>query len=152
MYSNVVKKSNKGKVIDKTEFIDIDGFLMGSNRKVFKINDCSIKKIKVVNKKLANPLVSKKVEKLYQNLISVLTELLIDDDDSGDAFREALNRIEKFRLEIKVKYRKFLKQKELEKMAKQLKILQKNAEARLLEVQNSFYEQMRATNESKRSR
>ena len=61
----------------------------------------------------------------FKKLINLLTELIVSDDDSGDTFREALNQIEKFRLEIKNKYRVFLENKELEEMAKKLKMLKK---------------------------
>lgn len=141
--------SNKGKLVDKTELVELTGFMMASKSKVFKINGSDIKEIKVVNKKLANPLVSKKVFKKYNKLIAYLTELLIDDDDSGETFREALNEIEKFRLEIKIKYREFLKQKELEMMSKQLVALQKEAKLRLEEIRASYLEM---TNENRRSR
>lgn len=40
---------------------------------------------------------------------------------------EVLNRIEKFREEIKIKYRKYLKRKELEQMATHLQFLKKQA-------------------------
>jgi hypoxanthine phosphoribosyltransferase len=150
MYSVSNKKyKNKGKILDKTELIDISGFMMSSKKKVFKINDTEVREIKVVNKKLANPLVSRKVNTKYKKLIVYLTDLLVDDDDTGDSFREALNQIEKFRLEIKNKYREFLKQKELEMMSKQLTALKKEANARLLEIQNSYEELM---NENKRSK
>lgn len=140
---------NKGKLVDKTELVELTGFMMASRSKVFKINGCDIREIKVINKKLANPLVSKKVLKKYNKLIAYLTELLVDDDDSGETFREALNQIEKFRLEIKVKYREFLKQKELEMMSKQLRTLQKEAKARLEEIKASYLEMM---NENRRSK
>lgn len=140
---------NNGKLIDKMELIELTGFMMTSRSKVFKINGCDIKEIKVVNKKLANPLVSKKVLKKYNKLIAYLTELLIDDDDSGETFREALNQIEKFRLEIKIKYRNFLKQKELEMMSKQLMALQKAAKLRLEEIRASYLEMQ---NENRRSK
>lgn len=140
---------NNGKLIDKMELIELTGFMMTSRSKVFKINGCDIKEIKVVNKKLANPLVSKKVLKKYNKLIAYLTELLIDDDDSGETFREALNQIEKFRLEIKIKYRNFLKQKELEMMSKQLMALQKEAKLRLEEIRASYLEMQ---NENRRSK
>lgn len=150
MYSVMGKDySNKGKLVDKTELVELTGFMMASKSKVFKINGSDIKEIKVVNKKLANPLVSKKVFKKYNKLIAYLTELLIDDDDSGETFREALNEIEKFRLEIKIKYREFLKQKELEMMSKQLVALQKEAKLRLEEIRASYLEM---TNENRRSR
>lgn len=140
---------NKGKLVDKMELVELTGFMMASRSKVFKINGCDIKEIKVVNKKLANPLVSKKVLKKYNKLIAYLTELLIDDDDSGETFREALNQIEKFRLEIKIKYRNFLKQKELEMMSKQLMALQKEAKLRLEEIRASYLEMQ---NENRRSK
>ena len=150
MYSvNNTNFVNKGKVLDKTYFIDIDGFLMASKNKVFKIEDNEVKGIKVVNKTLANPLVSRKVFQKYNRLISYLTELLVEDDDDGETCREALNQIEKFRLEIKNKYREFLKQQELEKMSKQLMLLKKEANRKLMEIQNSYLEYQNQSNRSK---
>jgi len=148
MYSVDSKKKNKNKLIDKTEIIELDGFMMGSKNKTFKIDGNEVRDIKVVDTKLASSLVTKQVSKKYEKLINYLTELLIDDDDSGETYREALNQIEKFRQEIKNKYRKFLKQKELEMMSKKLVVLQKEANKRLLEIQNSYkYE-----NENRRSK
>ena len=133
---------NNGHMLDKTELMDIDGFLMGSNRKVYSISGCDIKKISISYKTLANPVVFDKVKEKYDILVQYLTEILIDDDndESGDAYREALNRIEKFRLIIKNKYRKYLTKKELEYMSKHLVFLQKELNKKLLETHNSFIE------------
>jgi len=138
MYS-VVDSKNKNRMLDKTELMDVDGFLMGSKNKIFKINKSDIREIKVVNKKLANPLVSKKVSKEYEKLIAYLADVLVDDDDTGDTCREALNQIERFRVQIKNKYREYLTNKELEKMSKQLKLLQKELQQKLMIIQNSYY-------------
>ena len=150
MYSvSNLKYVNKGRLMDKTELLDIDGFLMASKNKVFQIQGCRIREIKVVQKKLASPLVSKKVFLKYERLIALLTELLLEDDDSGETCREALNRIEKFRLEIKNKYRAYLKKVELEYMSKQLMTLQKEAQKRLLEIHNSYVDSMSHSNRSR---
>ena len=150
MYSVDNKKyKNKNKLIDKTELIELEGFMMGSKNKVFTIENIEVKNIRVVDTKLASGLVNKQVLKKYNKLISYLTELLISDDDSGDTCREALNQIEKFRQEIKNKYRKYLKQKELEMMSKQLIALQKEANNRLIEINEFLYKYQ---NESKRSK
>lgn len=133
------KKKTKKKINDFNEILTLEGFLMSSKKEGLKINNQLIKNLQIVNKKLAYPLVSKKVEKKYLKLISLLTELLISDDEEGTTFREALNQIEKFRLEIKNKYRAYLKQKELEMMSKQLSSLQNEAKMRLFQIQESLY-------------
>ena len=140
---------NKAKLVDKNELLSVNGFMMASSKKKFKIDDSSIDNIKVVNKRLANPLAAKKVEKKYNKLIVILTDLLIDDDDSGDSYREVLNQIEKFRLEVKNKYREYLKRNELEKMSHQLKMLQKEAMDKLIELQNSYLDYSNSNNRSR---
>lgn len=141
-----INNKKKKKLTPKEELINIDGFLMASKRKVFKINGAEIREIKVVNKKLANPLVYKKVLQKYNILINLLTDLLVGDDDSGDSYREALNQIEKFRLEIKNKYRRYLKKNELEKMSKQLMTLKKEANKKIIELRNSYLEYQNQSN------
>ena len=138
MYS-ISKDKIKGKVDNE---LLVDGFLMTSNKKSFKIGTSKIKGVTISNKKLAYPIVSDKVMRKYNKLISYLTELMVDDDPTGDAMREVLNRIEKFRLEIKIKYRKYLKKKDLEMMSKKLLKLQKLAQQRLLEIQNEYFESL----------
>lgn len=141
----VVHKDNRMRVIS---YEIIDGFLMGSTNKTYMIASMPLKNIKICSLFLASPMVTDLVLKKYNKLVFYLTDLLVDDDDSGDSFREALNQIEKFRLEIKVKYRDYLKRKELEMMSKQLMRLQKEANDRLLEIHNSFVQTM----EEKRSK
>ena len=148
MYSINQSIINTG-YLGEMNYVD-NGFVLGSRNKVFAIAGMAVKNIIIYTKHLASVLVSEKVMTKFQKLIIVLTELLVDDDDSGDSFREALNHIEKFRLEIKNKYRNYLKQKELEMMSKQLTSLQKVANERLLEIHNSYLESL--NNENKRSK
>ncbi len=145
MYS-VSEKKTKGKIIDT---ISINGFPMGSKDKVFKISNSKVRKIKITNKKLANPLVSKKVMKQYNKLIEYLTESLLDEDDDGETCREALNQIEKFRLIIKNKYREFLKKKEIETMSKQLVLLKKELLKKEIQIRDSYLEYIDSNKRSK---
>lgn len=140
MYSisrkKVVKKKWKFKNFES--LCNLDGFLMPSSRNGFNICNQKITYINVVDIELAKPIVRKFVSTKYKKLIKTLTELLISDDDSGDTFRLALDKIEKFRMEVKNKYRRFLEQKELEIMAKQLSALQKQAKLEFAELQNNL--------------
>lgn len=140
MYSisrkKVIKK--KWKYQDFDQIKNLDGFLMPSRGNKFRIHEMVVKDILVVDVMLAKGLVRDYVDKKYKKLIAELTELLISDDDTGEPFRIALNRIEKFRLEVKNKYRIYLEKKELEIMAKQLSTLQKQAKLEFAELQNSL--------------
>lgn len=145
MYSVNSTKKVKGKM---AEFVIHNSFPMGNSNKVYKIQGCDIRSIRVAGASLASPMVMDLVQKKYRKLINQLAELLTDDDDSGDSIREALNQIEKFRLEVKNKYRDFLKKKEIELMSTQLMILQKEAMTKYLDIRNSFIKR----EENKRSK
>lgn len=140
MYSvsrkKVIKK--KWKFKDFSQFKNLEGFLMPSRNNTFTINKQVIRNIKIINVDLAKGIVRDFVSKKYKKLIKNLTELLISDDDTGESFRLVLDRIEKFRMEIKNKYRIYLEKKELEIMAKQLSALQKQAKLEFAELQNNL--------------
>ena len=137
MYSIVIKK-NKYKLADKKELINLDGFLFG--RKTHKINGVTINNLTIHNKKITHKIVKIQVDKKYDKLIVLLTELLVSDDDSGSGIREALNEIEKFRQIIKNKYREYLTKKDLEAMSNKLTMIKKEANKRLIEIENYFME------------
>lgn len=120
------------------ELEKLDSFLMPSKAGGFSIAGQKITDVRIFNVIFARPMVTKVVNNKYKKLIAAVTELLISDDDSGDSFRLALTQIEKFRQEIKNKYRVFLEQKELNLMAKQLSTLQKEAKNRFAELQSSL--------------
>lgn len=131
MYSVV-----KAKINGDLDYISEEGFVLGKKDAVFEVNNTNVKNIEVCDRKLANPVVYVKVNTMYKKLLNLLAELLTDDDDSGDSYREALNQIERFRMIIKNKYRDFLLRQDLEKMSKKLVILQKEANNKLLEIHN----------------
>ena len=139
MYSINSDLKLKGRIED---IVELEGFPLGSMNRVYKISGANIMKISISDKELANPFASKVVSEKYKKLIQYLTNLLIDDDDdTGESLREALNHIEKFRLEIKNKYRDYLKRKELDIMAKQLMVLQKELNERLIQIREELINQ-----------
>lgn len=136
---NYIVKNEKRANILSTKVI-IEGFLLPSKTKKFLIDGQKITNIMIINKKLASPFVTKIVLKKYQKLIKKLTELFISEEDEGTTMNEVLNEIEKFKDEIKRKYRKYLKRKELEKMSYELKILRQEAKRKQMELYYSVGE------------
>lgn len=152
MYSikKIKKVPKKMKFSNICELEKLNSFLMPSRTNGFTICDQIIRNIRIFDVILARPMVIKMVDKKYKKVIAYVTELLISDDDSGDSFRLALTEMEKFRQEIKNKYRAFLEQEELNFMAKQLSMLQKQAKDQFAELQNNLV--MRNTNTSGKNR
>lgn len=144
-----VKTNNKAskKIINKVDFVNLDGFLMLSKKQYFIINSERIKDIKVVDNELIKAMVSKKVKAKYKRLIAKITELFLDEDgDEAGNMSEVLNRIEKFRQEIKYKYRSYLEKKEISLMAKQLRNLQKEAQKRYIDATTYTYTETKGKN------
>ena len=136
MYKVNNKKIKKGKITTKINIINLDGYVMHTKNKYFIIEGEKITDIKVIDKGLINSVVSEIVEKKFKKLIQEITELFINEDDSEGSMNEVLNRIEKFRQEIKNKYRAYLKEEELKLMGNQLKRLQKEARKKKEELIN----------------
>lgn len=127
------KSKHKFKKINY-DSLDVYSYILPS-RKSFHVEGEEIENIVLYNKKLGHPFVSKVVSHKFDKLLVELTDLLFsDEDDDGDIYRICLDRVEKFRLMIKVKYRHFLMKKELEEMSKKLKLIQKEAENKLINL------------------
>ena len=136
MYRVNNKKTKKGKMTTKINIINLDGYVMHTKNKYFIIEGEKVTDIKVINKTLINSVVTEIVEKKFKKLIEEITELFISEDDSEGSMNEVLNRIEKFRQEIKNRYRAYLKEEELKTMGNRLKKLQKEAKRRQEELIN----------------
>lgn len=132
----VKNNTHKGKIINDIDFINLDGFVMPSKKKYFMIDGEKITDIKIVRSELVGNLVSNTVSKKYKKLIKEITDLLVDDDESEGSMNEVLNRINKFKTEIKNKYQSYLEKEQLDKMNKELRILEKEAKGRMEEILN----------------
>ena len=115
--------------------------------KPLKINKNEI--INIYDLAMQEIFITNKVYKKYLKLLKLVNFYLNSEDDTGTAYHEALNEIEKFRQLVKNKYRAYLLEKELKKMSLELSKKVKIAKEKLvyLNVMNMEY-----TNENRRSR
>lgn len=129
---------NRKKMKDIVDDLYLSGVMFGIENRSYKIGTVIIKNLEIYDKKLAHPIAVMQVKKKYEKLMNILPDLLISDDDSGESIRHALNEIERFRQIIKNKYREYLKEKDLKLMSSQLKVLQREAKSKYLEMQNIY--------------
>ena len=148
MYKLTKKKfPKKYELKDNDCLKDLSGFVMNKN-KAYIIEGTEILNITIISRELAKPLVIDTLNRKYSTLIKKVTYLLMEDEDSGESCREALNQIERFKVIIKNKYMEYLDKEILREVARQLTLLQKEANNRLLEIQE-YYNNLEKTGKSR---
>lgn len=135
-------KNNPAKVIKQINISNIDGYTMRSKNKFFIIGEYKVSNIKIIHNNLIQIIINPIVNRKFNKLIKEITELFLSDDDSDGTIELILDEIEKFRQEIKHKYRMYLNEKELKIMSNKLKLLQKEAKLKkqnLINYNNKNY-------------
>ena len=99
-----------------------------------KIKDAiDVTSMVIINPSFIQKLAFRKVELKFQRLTKMLMVVLSpdNDDSSGDSYRQALNEINKLRLEILVQYKNKLKEKDFLEFNKRLDLLAQELNLRL---------------------
>lgn len=106
-----------------------------------KIKDAvDVKSMIIINPSLIEKLAFRKVNLKYQRIVKMLMFILSSDNDdtSGETYREALNEINKLRLEMLVQYKGKLKEEDFVEFNKKLDLLVQELNVRMYYLQN-FY-------------
>lgn len=131
-------------MVEKT--LEFDGILDLGKDLIIKSNDI---KVSIYNLDIQKIFITNKVYRKYLKLLKLVNFYLTSDDDTGTAYSEALNEMEKFRQLVKNKYRAYLLDETLKEMSLELTKKVKDAKRRLIYVETRTYDY---TNENKRSK
>ncbi len=131
-------------MVEKT--LEFDGILDLGKDLIIKSNDI---KVSIYNLDIQKIFITNKVYRKYLKLLKLVNFYLTSDDDTGTAYSEALNEMEKFRQLVKNKYRAYLLDETLKEMSLELTKKVKDAKRRLIFVETRTYDY---TNENKHSK
>ena len=142
----LIVKNKNDKTITYFEYDKMEGYDL-SPKKGVKIEDAiNVNKVVIINPSLANKVAKKKVDIKFRKLLQLLNIVFESDDDTGTAYREGLNEISKFRLELLTKYKKHLEEEQFELTEKKLGLLEHELKIRLFYLeqnyQNNYYNNM----------
>ncbi len=144
-------KDKEDKSITYFEYDKIEGYDM-SPKKSAKIEDAiNVNKIVIINPSLANKVAKKKVDIKFRKLVELLNIIFESDDDTGTAYHQGLDEIEKLRQELRDKYKKHLENDDNDLMEKKLGILEHELKVRLfyLEKEKEYQEEYEHSHEGK---
>ena len=148
-----VVKDKEDKSITYFEYDKIEGYDI-SPKKNAKIEDAiNVNKIVIINPTLANKVAKKKLDIKFRKLVELLNTIFESDDDTGDAYHQGLNEVEKLRQELVDKYKKHLENDEYDTMDKKLGILEHELKVRLFYIEKvKEYEAEEKENEYEQER
>ena len=125
---------------EEQDIIDIKDENVGYDFKP-KINSCEVKvsKITLYNSSMIDSILSKKIDKAFERLVSITYDVLSsDDDDSASDAAIALDEISKLRNVILNKYQKFLNKEKEEDYIKKLRFLENELRSKLI-IYNTYH-------------
>lgn len=131
-------------IIEKS-FIYSGDLILGKKLTIKSYNN----KVHIYDLDIQKAFISNKVYKKYLKLLKIVNFYLESNDDTGTAYHEALNEIEKFRQLVKNKYRAYILEKELKEMSLELKKKIKELEKKLIFIEVKSYDY---ANENRRSK
>ena len=138
-----VIKSKDDKSITYFEYDKMDGYDL-SPKKGIKIEDAiNVNKVVIINPSLANKVANKKLNIKFRKLVGVLNVIFETDDETGSAYHQGLDEVNRLRMELINKYKKHLSDEEVDIFEKKLGILEHELKIRLhyLEQQMLYREE-----------
>lgn len=147
-----VVKNKKDYSITYFEYEKVKGYDL--QPKNVKIKDAiDVKSMIIINPSLIEKLAFRKVNLKFQRIVKMLMFILSSDNDdtSGETYRQALNEINKLRLEILVHYKSKLKEEDFVEFNKKLDLLMQELNVRMYYLQN-MYEKEENLDMGRRSR
>ena len=131
-------KDKEDKSITYFEYNKIDGYDL-TPKKGIKIEDAiNVEKVVIINPSLASKVAKKKIDLKFRKLLQLLNVVFESDDDTGTAYHQGLDEVEKLRQELVDKYKKYLEDSEYDTMEKKLGILEHELKIRLYYLQQAM--------------
>ena len=134
MANFLVKKENKNKEIVFMEY-SIPGYIFTPKKNLYSIN---IKNIKVIDKKLAEEILTIKFEKNFRKLVLLVNNFFNDVDASDSDGELVLGEIELIREILLNRYHKFIKKEKEILFLKKLEILEKEVKSKEILIKNKI--------------
>lgn len=136
----VCKKGNDREIL----CMDIDklkgyGFSPKNN---VKYDGIVVNKMVIIKPSMIEKVLRKKIKKKLDLYLKLIIKFIESDDSStGDALREALNDLTRYKNIIEYKYKKYLDEKYLKILLKKIAILEYELNSRLINVNEHEYEE-----------
>ena len=126
---NICKRTNDGGLV----ILNVDtikGFDITPKNSI-KYDGIVVNKMVIVNPSFVEKIVKRKIKLKLEKYLKLIISL-IDDDSSGDAYREALNDLTRYKSILDHKYKKYLDERYLNVLMKKIQVVEYELKSKIL--------------------
>ncbi|MDD6879512.1 MAG: hypothetical protein PUD59_04730 [bacterium] len=127
----LVVKNKDEKTIKYFEYNKIGGYKITPKKNVKFEDAINVNKMILINPSLIEKMIDKKVKRKLDYLINMMSIVCDSDDDNADGLYLALDEVEKFKMEVINKYKKYVEEEKMEMLMKKISILEDELNLRI---------------------
>ena len=100
-----------------------------------EVRDLHLSNVLIVNDDLIDQYMMKRINNRFKKILEYIASIYEDDDDdTTDSLMKALNQVEKFKMELINKDRKYIEKEHIELISKKVKIIEKELQDKMYEM------------------
>lgn len=145
----LIKKDNKSKEITYFDYEKIKGYNLKAKKDIHFEDAIDIKSMVIINPSFMDKIATKKIGSKFERLLNLTSYVCEEDDESGDGYYIALNEVNKLRMELINKYKKYIGEEKFELMLRKLEIIEDELKLRLNILQYSLEENNKTQGKSR---
>ena len=100
-----------------------------------EVKELNLSNVLIVNNNLIDQYMMKRINNRFKKILEYIARIYEDDDDdTTDSLMKALNQVEKFKMELINKDRKYIEKEHIELISKKVKIIEKELQDKMYEM------------------
>ena len=145
-----MKTIDKYTLVKENDYVKLDNYHTNISYEVDEkeIKSLHLSNVLIVNDNLIDQYMMKRINNRFKKILEYIASIYEDDDDdTTDSLMKALNQVEKFKMELINKDRKYIEKEHIELISKKVKIIEKELQDKMYEMayrrkQNEMFMQM----------
>ena len=132
-----MKTINKYTLIKENDYVRLSNYQNNVSYPIDEkeIHDLNLSNVLIVNSNLINQYMMKRINNRFKKILEYIASIYEDDDDdSSDGLMKALNQVEKFKMELINRDRKYIEKEHIALISKKIKIIEKELQEKIYEM------------------
>ena len=132
-----MKTIDKYTLVKENDYVKLDNYHTNISYEVDEkeIKSLHLSNVLIVNDNLIDQYMMKRINNRFKKILEYIASIYEDDDDdTTDSLMKALNQVEKFKMELINKDRKYIEKEHIELSSKKVKLIEKELQDKMYEM------------------